>query len=128
MSVSKLRNSTAIEKALGLTAVNNALKFDTKINGAERVQVDDATQDLSAKNELNADGVSLYLKHVSASSCSEIDSLISDLRGLREKLVSDGSRLEHDVVEFATLTQSVVRLTEVVSDSVAQVKAPSLAE
>lgn len=128
MSISKLRNSTAIDKALGMTAVNNALKADLKDNAADRVQVENPTLDLSAKNELTTDTVSMYLKQVSASSCREIDSLIGDLRGLREKLVGDGSRLEQDVAEFATLNQSVVRLTEVVADSVAQVKAPGLAE
>lgn len=128
MSVSKLRTSTAIDKALGITAVNDALKIEVKANGADRAQVESPTLDVPAKHELTADTVSMYLKQVSSSSCSEIDSLIRDLCGLREKLVTDGSRIEQDVVEFATLNQSVIQLTEVISDSVAQVKAPSLAE
>ena len=128
MSISKLRNSTAIDKALGITAVNDALKTDGMVNIADRVQVENPNPDLPAKHTLTADAVNMYLKQVSASSCSEIDSLIGDLRGLREKLVADRSRIEQDVAEFATLNQSVVQLTDVVSDSVAQVKAPSLAE
>ena len=128
MSISKLRTSTAIDKALGITAVNNALKTDVMVNGAGRVLADNPTLDLPAKNELTADAVSMYLKQVSSSSCSEIDSLIGDLRGLREKLVADGGRIEQNIAEFATLNQSVVQLTEVVADSVAQVKAPALAE
>lgn len=128
MSVSKLRTSTAIDKALGIAAVNDALKIEVKVDGADRSQVEKPTLDVLAKHELTPDTVSMYLKQVSSSSCSEIDSLIGHLRGLREKLATDGSRIEQDVVEFATLTQSVVQLTEVVSDSVAQVKAPSLAE
>lgn len=128
MSISKLRSSTAIDKALGMTAVNNALRTDLKVNSTDQIEVENPTLDLPAKNGLTADTVSTYLKQVSASSCGEIDSLIGDLRGLREKLVTDGSRIEQNVVEFATLNQSVVKLTEVVADSVAQVKAPSLAE
>lgn len=127
MSISKLRDTTAIDKALGMTAVNNALKNDFKLNGAGGGQVEKPTPVSSAKHELNADAVNMYLKQISASSCGEIDSLISDLRGLRETLVADGSRIEQDIAEFATLNQSVVRLTEVVADSVAQVKAPALA-
>ena len=127
MSISKLRNSTAIDKALGITAVNEALKTDVTINIADRVQVENPTLDLP-KCTLTADAVNMYLKQVSASSCSEIDSLIGDLRGLREKLVADRSRIEQNVAEFATLNQSVIQLTDVVADSVAQVKAPSLAE
>lgn len=127
MNVSKLRNSTAIDKALGMTAVNNALRTELKDNGADQAQVDRPTMDLPSESELTADRVSTYLTQVSATSCGEIDCLIGDLRGLREKLAADGSRIEHDIVEFAALTQSVVKLTEVVSDSVAQVKAPRLA-
>ena len=128
MSISKLRNSTAIDKALGMTAVNEALKADVMVNIADRVQVENPTLDVPVKDALNADAVNMYLKQVSASSCGEIDSLISNLRGLREKLVADRSRIEQDVAEFATFNQSVIQLTDVVSDSVAQVKAPSLAE
>lgn len=128
MSTSKLRNSTAIDKALGMTAVNDALKADVMVNVGDRVQVENPTLDLPAKHALTADAVNMYLKQVSAGSCSEIDSLIGDLRGLREKLVADRGRIEQDVAEFATLNQSVIQLADVVSDSVAQVKAPSLAE
>ena len=127
MNISKLRNSTAIDKALGMTAVNDALKIDVKDDDAERVQVEKPTLDVPSKIGMTADRVSMYLKHVSANSCGEIDSLISDLSSLRQKLITDGGRIEHAVVEFATLNQSVIKLTEVVSDSVAQVKAPSLA-
>src|SRR6185312_14154243 len=124
MSISKLRNSTAIDKALGMTAVNEALKADVMVNIADRVQVENPTLDVPVKDALSADAVNMYLKQVSASSCSEI----SNLRGLREKLVADRSRIEQDVAKFATFNQSVIQLTDVVSDSVAQVKAPSLAE
>jgi hypothetical protein len=126
MSISKLRNSTAIDKALGMTAVNNALKTEFKINGIDAAQVEKPLN-APAKPDLNADAIGTYLKQISASSCGEIDSLISDLCGLRDTLVADGSRIEQDVLEFATLNQSVVRLTKVVADSVAQVKAPTLA-
>jgi hypothetical protein len=128
MNVSKLRASTAIDKVLGIAAVNDALKIDVKVGGADRVQVENPTLDVPAKHELTADTVSIYLKQVSSSSCSEIDSLIGDLCDLREKLVADGSRIEQDVLDFAMLNQSIIQLTEVVSDSVAQVKAPSFAE
>jgi len=127
MNVSKLRNSTAIDKALGMTAVNNALKIDVGDGSADRVEVEKPTLDVPSKTDVTADRVSMYLKHVSASSCGEIDSLIGDLSSLRQKLIADGGRIEHAVVEFAALNQSVIKLTEVVSDSVAQVKAPSLA-
>lgn len=49
MNISKLRNSTAIGKALEMTAVNDALKADVKVNSADRIQVENPTLDLPAK-------------------------------------------------------------------------------
>ena len=57
MSISKLRNSTAIDKALGMTAVNEALKADVMVNIADRVQVENPTLDVPVKDALNADAV-----------------------------------------------------------------------
>lgn len=121
MSISKLRNSTAIDQALTMTAVDEALKLS--IAPLDQVQQNKSTQDASPNRGTTADRVSLYLRGISENSTDEIDALISDLRGLREKLVADGIRIEQDLVDFDTLNQSVIRLTEVVSQSVAQVKA-----
>lgn len=128
MNVSKLRNSTAIDRVLELSAVSAALKANTKGGFGEQIQVDQPVIDLTPKAEVTANSVSLYLQGISASSCGEIDALISDLSALREKLAADGGRIERDIVEFAALNQSVIRLTEVVVDSVNHVKAPGVEE
>ena len=128
MNVSKLRNSTAIDKVLEMSAVSAALKANAKGGFGEQIQVESPAKDLALKSEVTANSVSTYLQGISASSCVEIDALIRDLSGLRERLLADGSRIEQDVVEFAALNQSVIRLTEVVVDSVNHVKAPSVAE
>lgn len=128
MDVSKLRNSAATDNALGITAVSTALKTSLEDNSGDQVQADNPAQDASAGVELTADSVTKYLQRTSAISCAEIDALIGELRRLREKLVADGGRIEQGVVDFATLNQSVIKLTEVVSDSVAHVEAPGPAE
>jgi hypothetical protein len=124
MSVSKLRNSTAIDQPLGITAVIAALKT----NDGDQAQANKAAEDVPVKAELTADSVTKYLQRTSAVSCGEIDALISEMRRLREKLVADGGRIERGVAEFAALNQAVVRLTGVVSDGVAHIKVPSLAK
>lgn len=124
MSVSKLRNSTVIDQPSGITAVLAALKT----NDGDQAQANKAAEDVPVKTELTADSVTKYLQRTSAVSCSELDALISEMRRLREKLVADGGRIERGVAEFAALNQAVVRLTEVVSDSVAHIKAPGLAK
>lgn len=128
MNVSKLRSSTAIDRALGITAVSAAANTEVKDNSDHHAQADKAAQDVLPRAELTADSLSMYLQRTSGISCAEIDDLISELRGLRDKLVADGGRIEQGVVEFATLNQSIVRMTEVVSDSVAHVKARSFGE
>ncbi len=55
-------------------------------------------------------------------STSEIDRLIHDLKDLRGKLEKDGSRIETEIVEYASLSQSAAQLTKIVSDSVAQIE------
>jgi hypothetical protein len=72
---------------------------------------------------LTADSVSMYLRGISEHSTDELDAVMSDLRGLREKLADDGNRIEQDVLEFARFSQSVVNLAEAVSQGVAKVKA-----
>jgi hypothetical protein len=48
----------------------------------------------------------------------EIDSLIGELRALRRRLQTDDDRIEPDIVKHAELSQQVMRLTTIISDSV----------
>jgi len=82
--------------------------------------------------EVAASSLTGLLRRVAATSTREIDILIGELRNLRQKLEADGDRIERDVVEYAALSQSVIQLTKIISDGVAQVKklpdAPSISE
>lgn len=128
MSVSKVRNSTEVIKPLGMTAVIAALETKIKDGNADQAPVDKAVSDVAPAVELTADTARKYLQAISTSSFDEIDTLISGLRGLRDKLQADGGRIEQGIADFADLNQSVVKLTEVVAHGVAHVQAPSLAE
>jgi dsDNA-specific endonuclease/ATPase MutS2 len=70
------------------------------------------------------------LRQVSLQSTREVDRLIDDLRRLREKLEEQGNRVQRDIVEYASLSQSVVQLTKIVSEGMTHVKrvpdAPSI--
>lgn len=85
-----------------------------------------------AEGEVAANSLSTLLRRVSANSTREIDNLIDELKTLREKLQSDGSRVERDIVEYAALSHSVIQLTKIIADGVTQVKkvpdAPSISE
>jgi hypothetical protein len=72
----------------------------------------------TANGEATASSLSALLRRVSGTSTREIDSLIGDLRDLREKLRTDGDRIHRDIVEYAALSQQVMQLSKIISESV----------
>jgi hypothetical protein len=91
---------------------------------------------LSLRNQPETDGemiannVGSLVRRVSGTSTREIDNLIRELQTLRERLASDGTRVQREIVEYAALSQSVMQLTKIISDSLTHVKklpdAPSI--
>lgn len=67
---------------------------------------------------MNLTGLGSLLRRVSGNSRREIDMLISQLQSLREKLETDSRRLQNDISEYASLSQQVMELTKIISESV----------
>jgi hypothetical protein len=65
------------------------------------------------------------VRQMSLMSTNEIDRLIHDLENLRGKLEIDSNRIQAEIVEYASLSQSAGQLTKIVSDSVTHVKSGS---
>jgi hypothetical protein len=59
---------------------------------------------------------------ISGRSIQEIDHLIERLRGVRQKLNTDRDRLQRELASHAEFSETVLRLTKIVSDGMAQVK------
>jgi hypothetical protein len=72
----------------------------------------------SGNGEMTANNLSALLRRVSGTSTREIDTLIGDLRDLREKLRSDGDRIHREIVDYAALSQQVMQLSKIISESV----------
>ena len=68
--------------------------------------------------EMTASNLSTLLGRVSGTSTREIDNLIGELQALRKKLQTNSNRLQRDIADYASLSQSVMQLTKIVSDSV----------
>lgn len=124
MNTSKLRDSTAIDKALALTALESELEQKLKGNHEDHNDGEEAEAD----NPAPIDDAATVLRGISESSSGEIDALVTDLQGLREKLVDDGARVEQHIIDFTALNQSVMRLAKLIADGIAQVKVPDAAE
>ena len=74
----------------------------------------------SNDGEKSVGNLSDLLGRVSKNSKSEIDSLINDLQRLGRKLQTDGDRIQREIEEYHALSQQVMQLTSIISDSVAQ--------
>jgi hypothetical protein len=59
------------------------------------------------------------ITQISSHSVHEIDHLIAGLQGVREKLNNDGDRLHRQIEQHASFSQSIVGLTEIISDGMA---------
>jgi hypothetical protein len=84
-------------------------------------------QTKSGDGELSGENLGDLLRRVSKTSIGEIDNFISELQTLRRKLQTDGDRIQRDIAEYAELSQQVMQLTKIISDSVKKLpSAPSI--
>jgi hypothetical protein len=87
-------------------------------------------RDHAAENngsEMQAGNLSDLLNRVSQNSASEIDSLIGEFQRVRKKLQADGERIRRQIEEYDELSQQVMQLTKIISESVGKLR-PSLAD
>ncbi len=72
----------------------------------------------SSDGQMPGQHLGTLLRQVSNTSIGEIDSLISELQTLRRKLRTDGERIQRDIRDYAELSQQVMQLTTIISESV----------
>jgi hypothetical protein len=72
--------------------------------------------------EMPPENLSDLLGRVSNNSTGGINDLIGDFERLREKLQTDGERIQRDVAEYRILSEQVMQLTKTVSESVEKVR------
>jgi len=113
MNTSKLRDSTAIDKALAIIDKELEINLEGDNEGSEQAD----------KSAPTVDHAAMVLRGISANSSGEIDALVTDLQSLRERLADDGARVEKNIIAFTTLNQSVMQLAKLIADSLADVKA-----
>jgi hypothetical protein len=107
----------------GSVGVDRSAEAELEGNIHELVRREsNAVRQTDGESEAATRNLGDLLRRVSANSTAEIDALISELRLLREKLTADGQRIERDVVDYAALSQSVIEVTKIITDSMLQVK------
>jgi len=84
-------------------------------DGSHTDQINDDVQ--LATNNLDA-----LMRRMSLTSTREIDRLISELKALRDKINADGDRVERQLADYSEFNQSVIQLTNIISDGLTPLK------
>ena len=66
--------------------------------------------------EKAAESLDTALRQVSEASTREIENLVDEFHGLRQKLETDLSRIQRDVAEYTELSKGVMQLATTISD------------
>ena len=73
-------------------------------------------------SEQAVNNINSLLDRVSGSSVSEIDRLISDLRGVRDFLHSEGERVQREIASYAQLSQVAMTSVKIIAEGMTQWK------
>jgi hypothetical protein len=121
----------SILKPRGLQRSGKPAELEGNIRELVRRQSSTVRQSNNNSEEAAHELASL-VNRVSVDATREVDHLIGGLSHLRQKLDDEGGRIHQEIVEFASLSQSVMQLTNIVSDGMTHVgkvaQAPNVAE
>ena len=109
-----------VAKPVGSVAINQSSEMDVEgsIHEVLTRASDALRQAENSDGEISANSVDTLLGRVSESSSREIRNLIDKLETLHNKLQADRNRIRRDIVEYAGLSQQVMQVTTIISDSV----------
>ena len=107
----------------GLAEIDEAEAPEGNIH--ELVQAVSAVRQNDSDSEKATDNLGSLLSRVSGTSIREIDNLINELRISRRRMRSDSRRVQHDIEQYATLSQSVMQLTKIIAESMTQMQPDS---
>src|SRR5690348_17875828 len=77
---------------------------------------------VSTETERNVE-LAFMISEISFRSIQELDHLISGLQGIRQKLDDDGDRIQRQVGENVSFSQSIVDLTKIVTEATTAINA-----
>ena len=115
MTVIKSREPTDAEPATA-TEVEGEIRDFVRRDTASLRRQPESDSDLVANN------ISSLLQRVAGTSVQEIDRLIAELQNLREMLSVEGARVQREIVQYATLSQSAMQSTKIIAESLSHWK------
>jgi len=111
--------------------VPNQSAFDIDMRDILRNKRANGSAGVSTESEERNVELASLISQISFQSVQELDHLISGLQGIRQKLDDDGDRIQREIGEYVTFSQTIVDLTKIVSESMTalnklQTKAPEI--
>lgn len=73
-------------------------------------------------SEIAANSINSVLQRVAGTSVTDIDNLITELSRLRDHLQNEGQRVQHEITNYAQMSQAVLQSIKVMTESVGQFK------
>jgi len=73
--------------------------------------------------EASGESISMLVQRVAGASMSEIDTVIDELRTMRDYLHTEGERVQREVAGYATLSQTAAASMKSITESVVQWRA-----
>ena len=109
-------------KLSGSAEINQSSEIDARRNTHEWVHPSGAHGHVeNGDDEIMANTLEALLRRVSEVSAGEIENLIDDFHGLRKKLQTDLSRIQHDIAKYRELSQAVMQLAASISDDMKEI-------
>ena len=75
-----------------------------------------------SESQASASHLEAVLQRVAGSSLHDIDRIVGELQILRERLETEGERVQREIAEYAHLSQSSLQSTKIIAESLAQWK------
>jgi hypothetical protein len=66
--------------------------------------------------------INSVLQRATTTSVQGIDALITELQSLRDKLHSEGARVQREIVQYSTLTRAALQSTKIIAESLTPLK------
>jgi len=97
-------------------------EFEGEIREFIRRDVSHLRRPQNEASEAAVNNINSLLDRVSGSSVTEIDSLIADLRNVRDFLKTEGERVQREIASYAQLSQVAMTSVKIIAESMSQWK------
>ena len=97
-------------------------EFEGEIREFIRRDVGHLRRTPTEASEQAVTNINSLLDRVSGSSVGEIDSLIADLRNVRDFLQTEGERVQREIASYAQLSQVAMTSVKIIAESMSQWK------